>query len=205
MTHIRPIQATQTEIKHVPYICAIPAYMHATSLKKRWGGVCTGLCVTRCVAVMGDDGGKVVRPQGGWGVDHPKQVQQNKAQTDILFFSTPPATTTLKSNLLSEFARLYYAICLVIEALFAQTNSLFFNLNFANRRQKAQITADFGVSDCDITILQAPGVLVTLKKVCCLVFAKFKTLLYGINEGSERKQLHFEPQEVWLSREHLFD
>lgn len=42
------------------------------------------------------DGGEVVRPQGGGGVDHPKQVQQNKAQTDTRFFSTPGVLVTLK-------------------------------------------------------------------------------------------------------------
>ena len=32
-----------------------------------------------------DDGGMMVRPQGGGGVDHLAKVQQNKAQTDTHF------------------------------------------------------------------------------------------------------------------------
>ena len=43
-----------------------------------------------------EDGGMMVRPQRGGGVDHPKQVQQNKAQTDCDIFHTPGVLVTLK-------------------------------------------------------------------------------------------------------------
>ena len=33
--------------------------------------------------------GVMVRPQGGGGIDHPKQVQQKNAQTHTLILSTP--------------------------------------------------------------------------------------------------------------------
>lgn len=52
----------------------------------------------RVASVMPSDGlkmgngcamvGDAVRPQGGWGVDHPTKVQQRKAQTESL--SAPP-------------------------------------------------------------------------------------------------------------------
>ena len=52
-----------------------------------------------------DDGGMMVRPQGGGGVDHPKQVQQNKVQTDRDIFHTPGVLVTLKKVCYSLFTR----------------------------------------------------------------------------------------------------
>ena len=62
-----------------------------------------------------EDGGMMVRPQGGGGVDHPKQVQQNKTQTDKRFFHTPGVLVTLKKVCYSLFTRLKTAIYGFIE------------------------------------------------------------------------------------------
>ena len=63
--------------------------------------------------VMPDD--VMMRPQGGGGIDHPKQVQQNKAQTDRDIFHTPGVLVTLKKVCYSLFTRLKTAIYGFIE------------------------------------------------------------------------------------------
>ena len=56
-------------------MCACAAFCEALGEEKAGGEVCKAE----------DDAGKVVRPQGGGGIDHPHEVQQKRTHTQILY------------------------------------------------------------------------------------------------------------------------
>ena len=88
------------ESRRIPYIYALtPSLCSVRALY-------ADICAINKVDVMrssgegclrgSEDGGMMVRPQGGGGIDHRAKVQQNKAQTDKRFFHTPGVLVTLK-------------------------------------------------------------------------------------------------------------
>ena len=66
MADICAIPAIGSRYRALYEVCALPG----TGMNAREGS---------------EDGGMMVRPQGGGGVDHLAKVQQNKAQTDTRF------------------------------------------------------------------------------------------------------------------------
>ena len=97
------------ESRRIPYIyAATPSLCSVRALY-------ADICAINKVDVMrssgegclrgSEDGGMVVRPQGGGGIDHRAKVQQNKAQTDKRFFHTPGVLVTLKKVCYSLFTR----------------------------------------------------------------------------------------------------
>ena len=87
----------QKASKQIPYISAhLPAICPLYALKsgKTQAGVVAGS--GECAAVMGGEGAKMVRPQGGGGIDHPNKVQQKRTQID---FSDPRGYSYPLSNM----------------------------------------------------------------------------------------------------------